>query len=71
MGGNNAPPLLQFHGDQDSLLPHTYGETTYKLLKNFGVNAKFISLPGVEHELTKLEIHKFKDWITQILPETL
>ncbi|KAG7204047.1 hypothetical protein KM043_001905 [Ampulex compressa] len=62
-------PLLQFHGEQDTLVPHKWGEEVHNRLKTFGVDAKFISLPNTDHMLTEYEIKYLKEWLVTILPE--
>lgn len=63
------PPLLQFHGTLDELVPIQWAEESYNMLSNFGVNAKFIPLNNVYHELVGKEIQELKKWINNILPE--
>lgn len=63
------PPLLQFHGTLDQLVPIQWGQETYDNLNNFGVNTKFVQLNNVYHELARAEIQEFKQWITKMLPE--
>ncbi|OAD56890.1 Lysophospholipase-like protein 1 [Eufriesea mexicana] len=63
------PPLLQFHGVADNLIPIQWGEESYNNLKELGVNAQFVPLDNVDHELSKTGILSFKEWLTNILPE--
>ncbi|KAK0181712.1 hypothetical protein PV327_003975 [Microctonus hyperodae] len=67
--GEKLPPLLQFHGLQDTLVPFSWGETTHDSLKKFDIKTEFIPIEGIEHELERSEIKKLKQWILQILPE--
>ncbi|XP_076637505.1 lysophospholipase-like protein 1 [Colletes latitarsis] len=64
------PPLLQFHGTADKLVPLNWGEETYSNLKEHGVNGQFIPLNNAVHELTSPEVEFFKRWVLEILPET-
>ncbi|XP_012276078.1 lysophospholipase-like protein 1 [Orussus abietinus] len=65
----NVPPLLQFHGANDALVPFTWGEETCKVLKSLGVNVEFVRLKNAYHELAREEIAYLKKWVLNILPE--
>ncbi|XP_053971874.1 lysophospholipase-like protein 1 [Hylaeus anthracinus] len=65
-----TPPLLQFHGTADDLVPLRWGEKTYNNLKELGVSGQFIPLDHVGHELSRPEIESLKKWVLSILPET-
>ncbi|XP_060826858.1 lysophospholipase-like protein 1 [Bombus pascuorum] len=69
--GIRAPPLLQFHGVDDKLVPIKWGEECYNSLKELGVNTQFVPLNGVDHELSRIEIQAFKEWLLNILPQKL
>lgn len=62
-------PLFQYHGTVDSLVPIEWGEESAKNLKDLGVNVKFTPLQNIEHELSREEIHSWKDWLLGILPD--
>ncbi|KZC11221.1 Lysophospholipase-like protein 1, partial [Dufourea novaeangliae] len=64
-----TPPLLQFHGTADEMVPLRWGEETYNNLKDLGVNGQFRTLNGTGHALIVSEIKFFKKWISEILPE--
>ncbi|XP_047355908.1 lysophospholipase-like protein 1 [Vespa velutina] len=64
-----TPPLLQFHGDLDKIVPIEWGKETYNNLKKLGVNATFVPLKNIDHELIVTEIQHFKQWVNNILPE--
>ncbi|XP_057330905.1 lysophospholipase-like protein 1 [Microplitis mediator] len=64
-----TPPLLQFHGQDDSLVPFSWGEKTHNNLKKLNVNCKLIPVPNIEHEIVKSEIEQFKEWILKIIPD--
>ncbi|XP_046613832.1 lysophospholipase-like protein 1 isoform X1 [Neodiprion virginianus] len=65
----NTPPVLQFHGVRDDLVPIEWGEETFKLLTELGVKGEFVPLKNAYHELTKLEVQKFKEWLLNVIPE--
>ncbi|CAK9813480.1 Lysophospholipase-like protein 1 [Anthophora quadrimaculata] len=67
--GTSTPPLLQFHGITDGLVPIAWGRETYNHLKELGVNVEFVTLNNVAHEITRNEIDSFKKWLLNILPE--
>lgn len=62
------PELFQCHGTADELVLHSWGEETNSRLKSLGVSTKFLSFPGVYHELSKAELEKLKSWILTKLP---
>lgn len=62
-------PLVQYHGTVDTLVPIEWGEESAKNLKDLGVNVRFIPLQDTEHELSRAEIHTWKDWLLDILPD--
>lgn len=67
--GISTPPLLQFHGNTDTLVPIQWGEETYNSLKELGVNVQFVPLKNVDHELNATELKSFKEWLLNILPD--
>ncbi|XP_076164317.1 lysophospholipase-like protein 1 isoform X2 [Ptiloglossa arizonensis] len=70
VNSGTKPPLLQFHGTMDNLVPLKWGQETYSDLKEYGVNGQFIPLNNVLHEITRPEIEVFKRWMLEILPES-
>lgn len=64
-----TPPLLQFHGIEDTLIPIQWGRESYNNLIKLGVIAQFIPLDNVDHELGDNQIQFFKKWLLNILPE--
>ena len=69
-GGQASPPLLQFHGTSDELVPFKWGVTTHNTLKSLGVRTELVPLAGVNHELVSTEVEHLKEWLLNILPET-
>ncbi|XP_076234396.1 lysophospholipase-like protein 1 [Calliopsis andreniformis] len=67
--GINTPPLLQFHGTADVLVPMAWGQETHNNLKHLGVKGQFIKLDNAGHEVTRSEVDAFKKWVLEILPE--
>jgi phospholipase/carboxylesterase len=62
------PPLFLAHGEDDSLVPVSWGKNTYSQLTAHGINGSFHSLPKTEHELSKAELKALYGWILQKLP---
>lgn len=62
------PELFQCHGTNDELVLHSWGQETNSMLQQLGVNTTFHSLPGVNHELTRVELEKLKSWVLTKLP---
>jgi predicted esterase len=56
------------HGDRDTLVPHEWGEHTFKTLKQLGVNGEFHTIPNALHELKEKELQQLCEWINQCLP---
>eukprot|EP01062_Namystynia_karyoxenos_P046761 TRINITY_DN35123_c0_g1_i1.p1 TRINITY_DN35123_c0_g1~~TRINITY_DN35123_c0_g1_i1.p1 ORF type:complete len:241 (+),score=66.93 TRINITY_DN35123_c0_g1_i1:81-725(+) len=48
----SAPPLLQRHGEADSLIDCGWGAQTAARLEEAGVTVDWATLPGVDHTLT-------------------
>nr|XP_003702688.1 PREDICTED: lysophospholipase-like protein 1 [Megachile rotundata] len=65
----STPPLLQFHGSADTLVPIKWGEETCNSLRELGVNVQFVPLENLDHELSASEIKSFKEWLLNILPD--
>ena len=63
------PPLLQFHGTADELVPIEWGEETHKNLKDSGVKGQFVRLNDAGHELTRSELATFRKWVLEVLSE--
>ena len=63
------PPLFQSHGDADTLVLHQWGKDTYERLRGYGIEGSFLSLPGVDHEMTQETLQELVTWINKILPE--
>ncbi|RZC35627.1 lysophospholipase-like protein 1, partial [Asbolus verrucosus] len=61
-------PLFMCHGDRDTLVPLSWGETTFTKLTNLGVKGEFKPLKNTMHELKKNELESLLEWITKILP---
>lgn len=61
-------PLCMFHGDRDTLVPLSWGQTTYKQLTKMGISANFHTVKHTLHELKKSELKSLFEWIQQILP---
>lgn len=61
-------PLYMAHGDRDSLVPISWGETSYNSLIKAGVKASFTPIKNTMHELKKNEILDLLQWINSILP---
>lgn len=70
-GENKLPPMLQFHGLADMMVPFSWGTKTRENLENNGVKIDLIKLPGVEHELVRSEIEKLNNWLVEKLPENI
>lgn len=61
-------PLYMFHGDRDTLVPLTWGESTYKKLTDMGVQGNFNIVKNTLHELKHGELTDLFNWIEHKLP---
>ncbi|XP_053737103.1 lysophospholipase-like protein 1 [Synchiropus splendidus] len=66
--GQSLPDLLQFHGTNDDLVLHHWGQDTEALLRKAGITTVFHSLPGLQHQLSQQEIEILREWILHKLP---
>ncbi|KAK4824463.1 hypothetical protein QYF61_015861 [Mycteria americana] len=62
------PELFQCHGTADELVLYSWGEETNKMLKSLGVSTSLHTFPNLNHELSRTEIEKLKNWIVKKLP---
>ena len=44
-----APPFLTVHGTEDSILPYEHGEWLTAALREQGVRAELLPVPGADH----------------------
>jgi predicted esterase len=65
----SVPPLLQIHGDSDDLVDFGWGESTFKKIKNLGVDGQFHVMERLGHSINKRGMHIIKEWIQKHLPE--
>lgn len=66
---SGMPSLLMCHGDRDTLVPHQWGEHTFKTLTTeYGVKGQFHTIPNALHELKKKEILLLQEWLNKQLP---
>lgn len=65
---NLLPELRMFHGDRDTLVPLSWGQHTFELLKDMGVKGTLTPLSNTLHELKKRELLDVQEWILAKLP---
>jgi len=56
------------HGEQDSLVPVSWGKDTHLRLSSLGVNVTFRNLPRTEHELSKAGLKGLYSWLLDRIP---
>ncbi|XP_061114019.1 lysophospholipase-like protein 1 isoform X2 [Conger conger] len=66
--GQSLPELFQCHGTADELVLHDWGEETGALLREAGLATSFHSIPGLYHELCRVELDSLRSWILKKLP---
>lgn len=63
-----VPPLFMCHGNRDTLVPHEWGEHTFKRLRQLGVDGEFHTISNALHEMKEKELRQLYEWINQRLP---
>ncbi|XP_064197941.1 lysophospholipase-like protein 1 isoform X2 [Anguilla rostrata] len=66
--GQSLPELFQCHGTADELVLHRWGEETGALLRGVGMATSFHSIPGLNHQLSSVELESLRSWILKKLP---
>jgi predicted esterase len=56
------------HGNRDTLVPHEWGEHTFKRLERLGVDGEFHTISNALHEMKEKELKQLYKWINQHLP---
>ncbi|KAJ3609278.1 hypothetical protein NHX12_023802 [Muraenolepis orangiensis] len=68
--GNRNMPILQCHGEMDTMIPVQYGALTAEKLKNIVSHDKisFKTYPGLQHSSSPQEMAAVKEFIEKHLP---
>ncbi|XP_033217796.1 lysophospholipase-like protein 1 isoform X2 [Belonocnema kinseyi] len=61
-------PLIQLHGESDTLIPLKSGLNLQKKLGERGVNVTFKSYANTDHEIVREEVVLLKEWLLNTLP---
>lgn len=64
-----APPLFQWHGTRDPMVPMSWGMQSYAALQDLGIKGEFHIGQNALHELKRDCLLKLKDWINTKLPD--
>lgn len=64
-----SPPLFQWHGAWDTMVPMAWGMQSFAALKDLGVRGEFHIGQNALHELKRDCLIKLKDWIQTRLPD--
>lgn len=65
---NQSTPVLQCHGQDDSLVAHSFGKMTSELVKSFCPNVEFKTYAGMDHSSCDQEVEDIKEFISKWLP---
>lgn len=65
---NQATPILQCHGQDDSLVVHSFGKMTSELIKAFNPNIVFKTYAGMDHSSCDQEMEDVREFIAKCLP---
>ncbi|KAF2902254.1 hypothetical protein ILUMI_03929 [Ignelater luminosus] len=68
-GTTSSTPLFMCHGERDTMVPISWGKTTFEKLSELSVKGEFVPLKNTLHELKKNEIEKLFQWISKTIPE--
>eukprot|EP00741_Cyanophora_paradoxa_P019481 tig00021127_g18806.t1 len=67
--GRKGIPILQCHGDMDSVVRTTWGKKTHSALKGLGFgNASWSEFAGMDHSACPEEIDEIRSFLQRILP---
>ncbi|KAL4703430.1 hypothetical protein ACJJTC_008149 [Scirpophaga incertulas] len=64
----NVPPLLQIHGDADSLVEEAWAKRTFLKLKELGVEGEYRVFPDLGHSMNYESIKVAMDWVLHKVP---
>ncbi|XP_052766538.1 lysophospholipase-like protein 1 isoform X2 [Mya arenaria] len=67
---SGIPPLFMSHGEIDTLVDYSWGEATFRRLKELGVQGQFHRVPGLLHEMDNDTLTKLCAWITSLVPQS-
>ena len=62
-----APPILTIHGDADETVPYEHGTNLTKALRDAGVEAELITVPGGKHGFPQDTMDKLYPQIFEFL----
>jgi len=65
---NKETPILQCHGDSDSMVSPNFGKATSQILKSINKNVQFKTYPGMDHGSCDQEITDIDEFINKCLP---
>lgn len=63
------PPLFQWHGIRDALVPMQWGQETFQALQTLGVTGEFHMGKNSFHELEEKCLKNLHTWIGSRIPE--
>lgn len=64
------PPLFQWHGTRDDLVPLEWGRETFDSLEKLGIKGEFHTGKNALHELKRECLIKLHSWIKDRIPES-
>ncbi|CAH2985348.1 unnamed protein product [Chilo suppressalis] len=65
---HNLPPLLQLHGNRDTMVQLVWGQSTFENLKKLGVKGEFHILDRLDHSINKRGMNIIKKFVEEQLP---
>lgn len=65
-GANHSTPILMMHGTEDPIIPLSYAERSYEILKSFHYPIEWRTYP-MAHSLCLEQIEDIRNWLLQRL----
>lgn len=62
----NRPPVFMAHGESDMVVPYGFGERSYRLLSELGVQVDWNRYP-MEHGICADELLALREWMIRVL----
>lgn len=60
-------PLFMSHGDNDDVVPESWGRESFEKLKSLGVPGEYHLLTNSDHEITEGALDELNNWIGKLL----
>ncbi|KAJ3033729.1 hypothetical protein HDV00_005879 [Rhizophlyctis rosea] len=65
---NKDTPILMCHGDADEVVPYSWGQMSYDLVKSLGFKINFKSYRNMGHSSSDAELRDVSTFLKEVLP---